>query len=772
MAGARKPGGIPRRPGPVPQPAGGGLAQRAQQQAQHLRAQNLQRQINQAARQAPHPGARPASAPPRPAVRPAAPPARVMPPNRPPVDRRALPTPAAAPQTPRSQPPRPGTSAAKIMAAAAASAALNRIDSSQATPQLTNDLNTLQNALAQLQESSTLADIGNDLDRVQKDLTHALDLLESARQRGYYYQKDLDTLALAALDRWQTTGEPAYSVIEKQAGLFQTRLMPLNTQITQLNAALRNPTAAANMLRLVQTQANSLQREVDRVRTDVRSQYSDVATPTYQLNSRLASIHWALKQLDEASFKLDAGEELVSAVQARWDQAGDEDPEGVVYLTTRRLVFEQKQKIAKKKLLFVTVSSELVQKVVLDLPLTKIQEAKPSKRGLFSHQDFVEISAAGGPEPTIPLHLDGHKAEDWSALLISIQNGKIADDRTSGTLVGYQDLLGELTQADILTLQQEVNDLQDELQLKDLKEALASLDQSVTGLPGALAGVRARGYVIESDLEQDAAALTEQWGRIQANAAVAMQQQEAYLAQQMGHVRVKLAQLLGQSNQPAAARPLYLEVKSAIASAEAQANASEDTVLAQFEAFQAEVEGLKAHLEWVDWMLQALATASFQLLATESGVAAVEATLLADGVEPQNGILFLTDQRLLWEDRVDTYELKADLPLTLVERTEKGRSPEEDGDDLLLFSLVPPAPWHKVTFDLAAPVAEVWLVMIGRARSGDYVKDRAVELDQDELDRIKAAPTHCPTCSAAFTAPVLRGQREIRCEYCSSVVRL
>ena len=74
--------------------------------------------------------------------------------------------------------------------------------------------------------------------------------------------------------------------------------------------------------------------------------------------------------------------------------------------------------------------------------------------------------------------------------------------------------------------------------------------------------------------------------------------------------------------------------KSNIASVEAQADAAEATVVAQFDAYADEVEGLSAHLDWVGWMLDALETATFQLLATESGVAAVEAVWQRPGLEP------------------------------------------------------------------------------------------------------------------------------------------
>ncbi len=213
-------------------------------------------------------------------------------------------------------------------------------------------------------------------------------------------------------------------------------------------------------------------------------------------------------------------------------------------------------------------------------------------------------------------------------------------------------------------------------------------------------------------------------------------------------------------------------MKSSLASAEAQAEAAEDTVLDLYDEYADEVDSLSTHLDWVDWMLDALATASFKLLATESGVAATEAVWQRPGLEPENGILYLTDQRLLWEDRVGDFELKIDVPVQQVKDAKEVSDDDGEFDVIAVTFDRSDAPVPAVEFQLALPVAEDWLQMIGRARSGDYVSDRAVELDEADLERIRNAPEQCPNCGAAITSPVLRGQNEITCEYCGVVTRI
>ena len=73
---------------------------------------------------------------------------------------------------------------------------------------------------------------------------------------------------------------------------------------------------------------------------------------------------------------------------------------------------------------------------------------------------------------------------------------------------------------------------------------------------------------------------------------------------------------------------------------------------------------------------------------------------------------------------------------------------------------------------LVGPSNEVWQLLIWRSRHGDFVNDRAEEIDPAELERLKNAPTNCTACGAAFTEPLLRGQTEISCQFCFTVNRV
>jgi hypothetical protein len=750
--------------------AGANLQRAAQRQA---RREGV-RQVNQ-----------PASRP-RPVVRPTAPPVKVMP-NVPAPNRLQKMAPKAAPpSTPPAVRPRPAGGAGNIatataigaMAAAAASGGAQQVASvntAAATQDLSLEVNALQSSLADLQTRSTFGDVQSDMTELDALVRRVAELLESARQKGYRYQGELEQQVYGALSQWQSMRPKVDANLGQQMRAVQSRVDTLNPQIQRLNSMLANPNLAGAMLRSAQSQVNALLSEASRISLDLQRTYAAVEAQSAGLNNRLNQVHWGLDQLAGARFQLAAGEDLVSAAAARWDKEGKDDPEGVLYLTNKRLVFERKEKVATKKVLFIVTATELVQEVIIDQKLSDIAAQKAESKGLFGHQDFLAVQFKDNRLAWVNFHLNGQDSDDWTTMVERARSGEIENDRAgSGSGLSATDLALPVTQADILSLQSEVNALQDEVMLKEARDELARLENELSSIERHLAQVRAQGYVIEKDLEADLTVLSAQWARVKTNAQATMGHQSRLLGDGMAAAQRELARLVGLSGNLVAARPVYMQVKSAVASLQSQADAAVDTVLAQYDEYGDEVESLSAHLAWVDWMLAALAGASFRLLASESGVAAVEAVYLSPGGEPENGILFLTDQRLLWEDRVGTYELKVEAHLsTVVDVQKEDVASETEGPlQMLNFQFKAPAALHAARFRLSQPVADEWVKMVGRARSGGYAGDRAVQVSEEELERIRNAPQQCSNCGAAFTAPILRGQTEIICEYCGVVARI
>ena len=99
-------------------------------------------------------------------------------------------------------------------------------------------------------------------------------------------------------------------------------------------------------------------------------------------------------------------------MKAVWCKGGKEqkgDPEGVLYLTDQRLIFEQKEEIATKKVLFVVTEKQKVQGLQLEAPVALVEKVDASKQGMLKNEDHIEIRfLSGAPVQTGPFpHLEG-----------------------------------------------------------------------------------------------------------------------------------------------------------------------------------------------------------------------------------------------------------------------------------------------------------------------------------------------------------------------------
>jgi exonuclease VII small subunit len=343
---------------------------------------------------------------------------------------------------------------------------------------------------------------------------------------------------------------------------------------------------------------------------------------------------------------------------------------------------------------------------------------------------------------------------------------------------------------DFKALQQKVNSLQEGVRLAHLRDEMEDIDNQTNALPGKISGLRARGYVYEKDLEGRAVDYKQRWGSQRMLVLQQITVQSQALDMDLRALESLISQLASRLANVDAARPMYQQAESTASSLESKVNAAEGTIRGMYNSFKNDYSSLNIHLDRVDWMLTSLSQATFQLIPTESAVMAVEALWNRDGKEDKDdprGVLYLTDQRLLFEqkqeiatkkvlfittakEKVQKLMFTVDIAqLETVKATKQGFFKNEDNIELTFAS---GAPFYKMGFHLFGQDCNEWQALLGRVKSRDFDKDRAVALDQAEVDKVRKAPTQCPVCGGAITATVLRGMDSIKCEYCGNVIRL
>ncbi len=347
-----------------------------------------------------------------------------------------------------------------------------------------------------------------------------------------------------------------------------------------------------------------------------------------------------------------------------------------------------------------------------------------------------------------------------------------------------QQIAGEIT-----SLQTKLGWLQDSARLNKVRDALEDVYTQVNSLPMRIKSLRERGYAFEKELEDQAEAFSQQWMGLQPSVSVATNQAAASLQAALRPLETQMSQLAAVKSNPIAARPLISSLQTGIETLEDKVSAAERQVNGMYNAFNNQLYKLTKHLNELEWMLGQLAEAKFTLLPTESGIMAVKAVWCPDVKENKDdpeGVLYLTDQRLIFEQKEEVatkkvlfittakekvQAVKWEAPVALIEESQPSKQGLLKNEDHLDLRFGEGAPVESVHLHLWQEASE-WVQLLKRAKTRDFDQTRAIALDQAEVEKVKSAPSQCPSCGANLTQVVLRGMDSIKCEYCGYVIRL
>jgi hypothetical protein len=341
----------------------------------------------------------------------------------------------------------------------------------------------------------------------------------------------------------------------------------------------------------------------------------------------------------------------------------------------------------------------------------------------------------------------------------------------------------------VSSLQTKLGWLQDSARLNRVRDAVEDTQTLVNNLDVRIRGLREHGYAFEKELESQAVDFAQQWTKIHPSLAAAISQQSAALQASLRPLETQMSQLAAVKNNPSSARPLIAGLETGIKTVEDKVSAAERQINGMYDSLYNQFYAVKKHLDEIEWMLGQLAEAKFTLLPTESGIMAVKAVWCPDVKEHDDdpeGVLYLTDQRLLFEQKEEVatkkilfiatekqkvQDLKWEVPVALVEEIKPSKQGLLKNEDHLDIRFGEGAPLESVHIHIWQECNE-WVQLLNRAKAKEFDKTRAIAIDQAEVDKVKSAPSQCPSCGANITQVVLRGMESIKCEYCGYVIRL
>ncbi len=298
-----------------------------------------------------------------------------------------------------------------------------------AADQLKRDIDTVRRDLTELIRKVNFTSLRDETSDLDTRIANFPTRIQQVRERRYAFSRVLESQALEYQKQWAAKRGQIQNQITLQSNSLQAQLRPLESRV----AALSLGSTPAMTVKTIMNEVNGFETRVSSAESSLRELFDSLKQEFAKSSSQVDLIEKALDQSESASFGFLPGECIYMTTKAVWtrDTREDkEDPEGILFLTDQRLLFEQREEIARKKVLFVTTEREKVQKLQFETPVVVIENLKATKQGLFKNEDWLEFQLPSGSfAREVKLHLDGGDCNTWQQMLNRIKSGDIEAER-------------------------------------------------------------------------------------------------------------------------------------------------------------------------------------------------------------------------------------------------------------------------------------------------------------------------------------------------------
>ncbi|MFN8447584.1 MAG: hypothetical protein U0521_03035 [Anaerolineae bacterium] len=225
------------------------------------------------------------------------------------------------------------------------------------------------------------------------------------------------------------------------------------------------------------------------------------------------------------------------------------------------------------------------------------------------------------------------------------------------------------------------------------------------------------------------------------------------------------------------------DLEHGLQSVESMLSGAKSRIQELFSTLQTDTAQTHEQLRQINGYLDQRDEASFPFLAEEALFLSAKAEWV-DGRDNPDGVVYLTDQRLLFEQKEktgkklgifggkQTQELEWEIPLNQIEGVQAENKGFLGGKDMLNFTLGSGAPYTALTVEIKGGVqSKFWAAQIERMIKGETSDERAIQPDAETLEAIRSAPTACPSCGGTLPQ-LVASQRQVECAYCGAVIRI
>jgi len=326
-----------------------------------------------------------------------------------------IPAPAATPSKPKQSVNKTGTPSVPTSSTA--------VQTDERVTQLANARTRWERLAGAVALSALLDQIANVTSNVE-----GLDKEVAAiRARGYRFGRNLEDQTTTLKSRWPQQRTEANRLLQDQR-------LNLQNAANEVQRLLGQAERNYGLMDTVDSRLWALENHINEAQRNVRGVFDNTEQEINKLQAEVRRVQKMLDALDHASFDLLPNEHGVAACEAKWI-SDNQQPEGMLFLTDSRVIFEQREERVIKKKLF-SSEKELVQQKLWDTPVGAITELEmeDKKSGLLGlgRQELLTLRFAERTRELpsdATLHLKGGATnEEWLKMIRQAKSGQVEAD--------------------------------------------------------------------------------------------------------------------------------------------------------------------------------------------------------------------------------------------------------------------------------------------------------------------------------------------------------
>lgn len=356
---------------------------------------------------------------------------------------------------------------------------------------------------------------------------------------------------------------------------------------------------------------------------------------------------------------------------------------------------------------------------------------------------------------------------------------------TSAPATGATDPLASF-RTRMAELKRKIDDLPNKVRLSEVRDAAENVETQANRVADLANRVRQLGYAWEKDLEARCLDYRRRWQELRPQVLAALDKESAALSGRITQVSYQGNYALQHASDPATADKILSDGERAVDALINETDAAAKTIRGMFDNFSSDLEKEQRHLQDIQKMLERAAQSKIAWLPGEAVVGVVAAKWDRDGKDDPRGYLYLSDARLSFErdeeiatkkvlfiatEKQRVQQVMLDVKLGEIENVLASKRGVFGNEDHLDFNFAPSASVRRAHFHIDGQDANEWQGMVQRVKTGGMESTRVTAMSDAEKLRLKNAPTKCPNCGSPLTAPILRGQTDIKCPACGTVTR-